>query len=124
MGIMSLRRGHNPLARIQLSRHPERLQIGHRTAARQVSEVFLPSKHRRNLGNRLDLDPNFVPDIVATKILAGNTVPLPNQALTNRWIGNIGLPLTSNEYLIKGDFQLIPHHRTTLNYFQSIGSGA
>jgi outer membrane receptor protein involved in Fe transport len=83
-----------------------------------------PVTHQPVAGNRLDLDPNFVPDAVATNILAtsANVVPLPNQALTNRWIGNIGLPLLNNEYLIKGDFQIFPKHRTTLDYFQSIGS--
>ena len=49
-------------------------------------------------------------------------VPLPTNTTTNRYIGNEGLPNTSNEYLIKGDFQLYPKHRTTLAYYQSIGT--
>ena len=38
-----------------------------------------------------------------------------------RYIGNEGLPIDSNEYLIKGDIQMIPNHRITLDYFQTIG---
>ena len=61
-------------------------------------------------GNRLDLDPNFIPDPVAAAVLAKNVpLPSPNRPTPdNRFIGNEGLPNTSNEYLIKGDFQLIP----------------
>ncbi|HEX3992574.1 MAG TPA: TonB-dependent receptor, partial [Acetobacteraceae bacterium] len=63
----------------------------------------------------------FHPDPVAAAVLSKN-VPLPTNAITNRFIGNEGLPNTSNEYLIKGDFQLIPNHHVTLDYFQSLGS--
>ncbi len=75
-------------------------------------------------GNRLDLDPNFAPDPVTAEVLSKN-VPLPSAnrpTPDNRFVGNEGLPNTSDEYLIKGDFQLIPNHRATLEYFQSIGT--
>ncbi len=78
-------------------------------------------------GNRLDLDPNYVADPVAAAVLAKN-VPLPtpghmtNGVLDNRFIGNEGLPNSTNEFLIKGDFQFVPNHRVTLAYFQSNGS--
>ena len=75
-------------------------------------------------GNRLDLDPNFVPDPVATAVLNKNVpLPSPNRPTPdNRFIGNEGLPNETDEYLIKGDFQLFPSHRLTLEYYQSIGS--
>jgi outer membrane receptor protein involved in Fe transport len=80
-----------------------------------------PVTHQPVPGNRLDLDPNFAPDPVATAVLA--KVPLPTAGRTdNRFIGNEGLPNTSDEYLIKGDFQLVPQHRVSLDYFQSKGS--
>jgi outer membrane receptor protein involved in Fe transport len=83
-----------------------------------------PVTHQPVPGNRLDQDPNYVPDPVAAAVLAKNVpLPSPNRPTPdNRFIGNQGLPNTSNEYLIKGDFQLIPAHRVTLSYFQSIGS--
>lgn len=83
-----------------------------------------PVTHQPVPGNRLDLDPNFVPDPVAAAVLSKNVpLPSPNRPTPdNRFIGNEGLPNTSNEYLIKGDFQLFPNHRVTLSYFQSIGS--
>jgi outer membrane receptor protein involved in Fe transport len=83
-----------------------------------------PVTHQPVPGNRLDQDPNYVPDPVAAAVLAKN-VPLPSAnrpTPDNRFVGNEGLPNTTNEYLIKGDFQLIPKHRITLAYFQSIGS--
>jgi hypothetical protein len=40
----------------------------------------------------------------------------------NRFIGNMGLPNSTNEFLIKGDQQLGQSHRLTLDYFQSNGS--
>jgi hypothetical protein len=80
-----------------------------------------PVNHQPVAGNRFDLDPNFQPDVVATNIL--KIVPLPNTTDgSNHYIGNEGLPQSSNEFLIKGDFQLIPNHRITLDYFQSNGS--
>jgi outer membrane receptor protein involved in Fe transport len=83
-----------------------------------------PVTHQPVPGNRLDLDPNFAPDPVAAAVLSKN-VPLPSAnrpSPDNRFVGNIGLPNSTNEYLIKGDAQLIPDHRTTLEYYQSIGS--
>jgi len=80
-----------------------------------------PLTHQPVAGNRLDLDPNYVPDPVAAAVL--KVVPLPTAGRTdNRFIGNEGLPNTTNEFLIKGEFQLIPNHRVTLDYFQSNGS--
>jgi outer membrane receptor protein involved in Fe transport len=83
-----------------------------------------PVTHQPVPGNRLDLDPNFVPDPVASAVL-GKNVPLPSPnrpTPDNRFIGNEGLPNSTNEFLIKGEFQLIPKHRVTLDYFQSNGS--
>ncbi|HEU5351906.1 MAG TPA: TonB-dependent receptor [Terracidiphilus sp.] len=83
-----------------------------------------PVTHQPVPGNRLDLDPNFVPDPVAAEVLSMN-VPLPSSGRPtpdNRFIGNEGLPNTSNEYLIKSDLQWMKDHRQTLEYFQSIGS--
>ena len=83
-----------------------------------------PVTHQPVPGNRLDLDANYAPDPVAAEVLSKN-VPLPSAnrpTPDNRFVGNIGLPNSTNEYLIKGDFQLIPNHRGTLEYFQSIGS--
>jgi outer membrane receptor protein involved in Fe transport len=80
-----------------------------------------PVTHQPVAGNRLDLDANFVPDPVAAAVLA--KVPLPSPGRTdNRFIGNEGLANTSDEYLIKGDLQLVPQHRVTVNYFQAKGS--
>lgn len=83
-----------------------------------------PITHQPVPGNRLDLDPNFVPDPVAAAVL-DKSVPLPSSnrpTPDNRFVGNEGLPNTTNEYLIKGDFQILPNHRQSLEYFQSIGS--
>lgn len=83
-----------------------------------------PVTHQPVAGNRLDLDPNYVPDPVAAAVLAQN-VPLPSAGRPtpdNRYVGNEGLANSTNEYLIKGDFQLFPKHRVTLDYYQSIGS--
>lgn len=83
-----------------------------------------PVTHQPVPGNRLDLDTNYVPDPVAAAVLAKNVpLPSPNRPTPdNRFVGNEGLPNSTNEYLIKGDFQLIPNHRITLAYFQSLGS--
>jgi outer membrane receptor protein involved in Fe transport len=83
-----------------------------------------PVTHKPVPGNRLDLDPNYVPDPVAAAVLAKNVpLPSPNRPTPdNRFVGNEGLPNTSNEYLIKSDIQLMPAHRVSLAYFQSIGS--
>ena len=83
-----------------------------------------PVTHQPVAGNRLDLDPNFAPDPVAAAVLTKNVpLPSPNRPTPdNRFIGNEGLPNTTDEYLIKGDFQLFPNHRATVEYFQSIGS--
>jgi outer membrane receptor protein involved in Fe transport len=79
-----------------------------------------PVTHQPVAGNRLDLSPNFVADPVAKAVLA--KVPLPTAGRTdNRYIGNMGLPNATNEFFIKGDFQLLRAHRTTLNYYQSNG---
>ena len=61
---------------------------------------------------------------MVTAVLNSNVpLPSPNRPTPdNRFVGNEGLPNTTNEYLIKGDFQLVPNHRVTLAYFQSIGS--
>jgi outer membrane receptor protein involved in Fe transport len=83
-----------------------------------------PVTHQPVPGNRLDLDPNFHPDPVAAAVLAQN-VPLPSAnrpTPDNRFLSNEGLPNSSNEYLIKGDFQIVPKHRVTLAYFQSLGT--
>ena len=63
-------------------------------------------------------------DPVAAAVLLQNVpLPSPNRPTPdNRFIGNEGLPNTTNEYMIKGDFQTVPNHRVTLTYFQSIGS--
>jgi len=85
-----------------------------------------PITHQPIAGNRADLDPNFTAELdpVAAAVLAKNVpLPSPNRPTPdNRFVGNEGLPNTTNEYLIKGDFQLIPQHRTTLSYYQSIGA--
>jgi outer membrane receptor protein involved in Fe transport len=81
-----------------------------------------PVTHQPVPGNRLDLDANFVADPVAAAVLKSN-VPLPSLNRTdNRFVGNEGLPEATNEYLIKGDFQMVPNHRVSLSYFQSLGS--
>jgi outer membrane receptor protein involved in Fe transport len=75
-------------------------------------------------GNRLDLSPNFHPDPVAAAVLAKN-VPLPSAnrpTPDNKYVGNIGLPNQTDEYLAKGDLQFVPNHRISFAYFQSIGS--
>ena len=81
-----------------------------------------PVTHQPITGNRADLDPNFTAEMdpVAQAVL--KVVPLPTNMTTNRFVGNEGLPNTTNEYLAKGDFQLYPNHRTTLSYFQSNGT--
>jgi outer membrane receptor protein involved in Fe transport len=79
-----------------------------------------PVTHQPVPGNRLDLSPNYIPDPVAKAVLA--KLPLPTAGRTdNRYVGNMGLPNATNEFLIKGDFQLIPAHRMTLQYYQSNG---
>jgi outer membrane receptor protein involved in Fe transport len=83
-----------------------------------------PVNHQPVPGNRLDLDPNYVPDPVAAAVLAKN-VPLPSAnrpTPDNRFVGNQGLPQENNEFLIKGDFQTFVNHRITLSYFQANGS--
>jgi outer membrane receptor protein involved in Fe transport len=83
-----------------------------------------PVTHKPVPGNRLDQDPNYAPDPVAAAVLAKN-VPLPSAnrpTPDNRFVGNQGLPQSNNEFLIKGDFQLLPTHRVTLSYFQANGS--
>ncbi len=83
-----------------------------------------PVTHQPVPGNRLDLDPNYVPDPVAAAVLAKN-VPLPSPdrpTPDNRFVGNQGLPQGNNEFLIKGDFQTFTNHRVTLSYFQANGS--
>jgi outer membrane receptor protein involved in Fe transport len=83
-----------------------------------------PVTHKPVPGNRLDLDPNFVPDPVASAVLSKN-VPLPSAnrpTPDNRFLGVEGLPNTTNEFLIKSDLQFIPAHRITLDYYQSNGS--
>jgi hypothetical protein len=83
-----------------------------------------PVTHKPVPGNRLDLDPNYIPDPVAAAVLAKN-VPLPTPGrVDNRYIGNEGLPNQSDEFLIKGDHQLAGAHRLTLDYFQSNGKQA
>lgn len=82
-----------------------------------------PVTHLPVPGNRLDLSPNFVPDPVAAAVL--KVVPLPSAnrpTPDNRYVGNLGLPNSTNEFLIKGDFQLFPNHRETLDYYQSNGA--
>ena len=83
-----------------------------------------PVTHQPVPGNRLDLDPNYVPDPVAAAVLSKN-VPLPSAnrpTPDNRFIGVEGLPNSTNEFLIKSDLQFIPNHRITVDYFQSNGS--
>ncbi len=83
-----------------------------------------PVTHQPIAGNRADLDKNYTSllDPVAAAVLNQN-VPLPSPGRTdNRYIGNMGLPNTTNEFLIKGDQQLGKNHRLTLDYFQSNGS--
>lgn len=86
--------------------------------------VYDPVTNLAVTGNRLDQDPNFVADPVATAVLSKNVpLPSPNRPTPdNRFVGNEGLPNQTDEYLIKGDFQIVSNHRTTLEYFQSIGS--
>jgi outer membrane receptor protein involved in Fe transport len=83
-----------------------------------------PVTHQPVPGNRFDLDPNYVSDPVAAAVLTKNVpLPSPNRPTPdNRFVGNEGLPNNSNEYLVKGDFQLLRNHRISLEYFQSIGS--
>jgi len=81
-----------------------------------------PVTHQPVPNNRLDLDTNYVPDPVAAAVLSSN-VPLPTPGRTdNHFVGNEGLPNTTNEYLLKGELQLVPNHRISLSYFQSLGS--
>ncbi|HEX4154442.1 MAG TPA: carboxypeptidase regulatory-like domain-containing protein [Acidobacteriaceae bacterium] len=86
-----------------------------------------PVTHLPIAGNRADLDPNFVAlmDPVAQAVLSQN-VPLPTAGAPvpslNLYSANIGLPNLTNEFLIKGDFQFIPRHRFTLDYYQSNGN--
>lgn len=86
--------------------------------------VYDPVTNSPVPGNRLDLDPNVTLDPVALAVLNQN-VPLPSPGRPtpdNRFIGNEGLPNQVDEFLIKGDLQMMPNHRTTLEYFQSVGS--
>ena len=86
--------------------------------------VYDPVTNTPVPGNRLDLSPNFVPDPVAMAVLNKN-VPLPSAnrpTPDNRYVGNIGLPNETNEYLAKGDLQFFANHRVSLGYFQSLGS--
>ena len=85
-----------------------------------------PITHQPIAGNRADLDANFTAELdpVAAAVLS-KVVPLPSAnrpTPDNRFIGNEGLPNQTDEYLIKGDFQLFSKHRTTLSYYQSIGT--
>ena len=83
-----------------------------------------PVTHQPIAGNRADLNTNYkaLLDPVAAAVLSQN-VPLPTPGRTdNRFIGNMGLPNSTNEFLIKGDQQLGQSHRLTLDYFQSNGS--
>jgi outer membrane receptor protein involved in Fe transport len=86
--------------------------------------IYDPVTNQPVSGNRLDLDPNFKLDPVAAAVLSKNVpLPSPNRPTPdNRFVGNEGLPNQTDEYLIKGDFQLIPNHRVTLGYYQTIGS--
>lgn len=84
-----------------------------------------PVTHQPIPGNRADLDPNFTAlmDPVAAAVL--KVVPLPSAnrpTPDNRFLATEGLPNSTNEFLIKGDFQVIPKHRTTLDYYQSNGN--
>jgi hypothetical protein len=84
-----------------------------------------PVTHTPIAGNRADLDPNFTAlmDPVAQAVLKQVPLPSANRPTPdNRFVGNEGLPNTTNEYLIKGDFQIFPQHRVTLQYYQSIGA--
>ena len=84
-----------------------------------------PVTHQPIPGNRADLDPNYTAllDPVAAAVLKVVPLPSPNRPTPdNRFVGNQSLPNSTNEFLIKGDFQLIPKHRVTLNYYQSNGS--
>ena len=86
--------------------------------------VYDPVTNLAVANNRLDLDPNFKMDPVAAAVLSKN-VPLPSAnrpTPDNRYVGNLGLPNQTDEYLIKGDLQFIKSHRVSLGYFQSIGS--
>lgn len=81
-----------------------------------------PVTHAVVPGNRLDLDPNFHIDPVIAAVMANN-IPLPTAGRTdNHFVGNEGLPNQTDEFLIKGDFQVIPGHRVSLDYFQSNGA--
>jgi outer membrane receptor protein involved in Fe transport len=86
--------------------------------------VYDPVTNQPVPGNRFDLSPNFVPDPVAMAVLNQNVpLPSPNRPTPdNRYVGNIGLPNETNEYLAKGDVQVLNNHRISLGYFQSLGS--
>jgi len=78
-----------------------------------------PITHQPIAGNRADLDANFTAELdpVAAAVLS-KVVPLPSAnrpTPDNRFIGNEGLPNQTDEYLIKGDFQLFSKHRTTIS---------
>ena len=61
--------------------------------------------------------------LIRSRPLSWPNVPLPTPGRTdNRYIGNMGLPNSTNEFLIKGDRQIGQSHRLTLDYFQSNGS--
>jgi outer membrane receptor protein involved in Fe transport len=84
-----------------------------------------PVTHTPIAGNRADLDPNFTAlmDPVAQNVFKVVPMPSANRPTPdNRYVGNEGLPNTTNEYLIKGDLQIVPKHRVTLQYYQSNGA--
>jgi outer membrane receptor protein involved in Fe transport len=60
-------------------------------------------------------------DPVAQAVLSTNFLPLPTDPVNGFYSGNIGLPNQTDEFLIKGDHQLTPTHRLTLDYFMSVG---
>ena len=53
VGVVGLRGGDDGRAGTQLPRDPEGLQVGHRAAAAEVTEVVLPAEHAGDLGDRL-----------------------------------------------------------------------
>jgi hypothetical protein len=66
--------------------------------------VCNPVTHQPIAGNRADLNANYkaLLDPVAAAVLSQN-VPLPTPGrVDNRFIGNVGLPNSTNEFLIKG----------------------
>lgn len=87
--------------------------------------VYDPATGKPVPGNNLaNLQGGYHPDPVAAMILSKNVpLPSPNRPTPdNRFVGNEGLNNQTDEYLIKGDFQMFPSHRATLEYYQSIGT--